>query len=340
MTRRGAGTVIAALILGAATLEAQNSAGLRAARAHMDNLVYDSAIVVAERALEAPGLSGADRIGLYELLGYAYASIDSSRKAVEAFRSLILLAPDREPDPLRVSPKITAQYQVALGRELVARRIRVDSASFVAGEGSAAIRFQVSRAAVVRTRVVGAITVVVDSQSTAGAVAVRWNGLSAAGTPAPPGRYQVIVELTAGTQAGSFGTGLIVSHAPLDTLDHLTALPGYTEQAETELAPRSWAPLGRAASYFGIGLVSVLVLGNPDLVTAVPAGLVAVGTVSLALGLVRSLRAPPLRPVPSAVLYNSLLHDQLARRNEEIAAQNAARRLRVVVTVVQVERGP
>jgi hypothetical protein len=339
MNLRRASVIAATLAVGASALAAQEGPGLRQARALLASLDYDSAVAVAQRALEAPGLARADLPSLYELLGFAYGAMDSTRGAVEAFKALISVAPDREPDQRRVSPKIYTLYQVALGQSLVAQRVRLDSATFVESEGAAAIHFQLSRAALVRTSIVGAVSVVVDSQSGVGAVSARWDGMSATHEPAPPGRYRLVVRVVAGRDTIERSESLVVSHAPLDTVAHLTALPGYTPQAETEQPQRNWSSLSNAASYLSIGIAAVLALHNASLGTGLPGGVLVVGAASLGSGLVFSLRKPPPRPVPSAVLYNRLLGELLARQNEVIAADNVARRRKVVLTVVQLREG-
>jgi hypothetical protein len=338
MTRRAPQIVGLAMLGIASILHAQEGAGVRHVRELNERLQYDSAVVAAESALATPRVSPDDRLALYELLGNMYAAMDSTTRAGVAFENLIQMDPDRAPDPLLVSPKIVNLYNAALGRVLVARHVMVDSASFVAGEGHATIRFQVTRAAAVRTRLVGGgLDIMVDSLPRASAdLSVQWNGLTPAGAPIPPGRYQVIVTASAGGNASDNGrTWLAVSATPRDTVALLTALPDYQEQPETEQPGRSWAPLSAAASYFSVGLAAALVLRNTAFGSALPAGLIVVGSASLASGFVLSLRSPPPRPVESAVLYNRLLRDMLVRRNVEIANANANRRRQVVLTVVQ-----
>jgi len=322
----------------ASILQAQEGAGLRRARELSERLEYDSAVVAAESALATPRVSPGDRLGLYWLLGFMYAAMDSTTRAGVAFENLIQMDPDSAPDPLQVSPKIVNLYNAALGRVLVARHVTVDSASFVAGEGQATIHFQVTRAAAVRTRLVGgSLDWVVDSLPRASAdVSVRWNGLTPAGNPIPPGRYRVIVTVFEGGNASDNGrTWLAVSAAPRDTVVHLTALPDYQEQAETEQPARSWTSLSTAASYLSVGLAAALALRNTAFGSSPLGGLIVVGTASLASGFVFSLGHPPPRPVENAILYNRLLHDMLARRNAEIASENSHRRRQVVLTVVQ-----
>jgi hypothetical protein len=304
-------------------------------------LFYDSAIVAAQQALQLSAVSTADRIGLYELLGYSYSSIDSTSRAIEAFKDLIGLAPDREPDQVRVSPRITSLYMVALGQALAIRHLGVDSATFLAGEPHELIHFQVSRAAIVRTWIqAGRVSVALDSQSLTGPAAISWNGMGPSGAPLPPGRYQVIVEADAGRIQIQRATTVVLSSAPLDTLPHLAALPGYQEQAETVQPQRDWRPLSIAASFLSVGLAATLALHNSSLGSGAPAGMLLVGGATLTSGLVLSLRHPAPRPVASALLYNHLLRDFLTRRNEEIARDNEVLRRKTLLTIVPLPVAP
>src|SRR4051812_15594768 len=82
------------------------------------SLDYAAAIRSAHDAL-ADRIPEATRIAAYEILAFSYAALDSTRQAVEAFRELIFLDPNRTPDVERVSPRITALYALALGQVLV-----------------------------------------------------------------------------------------------------------------------------------------------------------------------------------------------------------------------------
>ena len=107
------------------------------------------------RALAKPNLPVADRIVAYELLGFTYGVLDSNVQAVDAFRSLIFLDPDREPDAIRVTPRITSLYASALGQVLVVRGVRIDSSTFIGGSTALPVRFSLSRPGSVVMRVQG-----------------------------------------------------------------------------------------------------------------------------------------------------------------------------------------
>src|SRR6266571_881317 len=175
MRHSGLLLVLAAGFVPAPSARAQTpqNAALRQALQAYDNVDFTRAIALARRAL-ADRMTGSDQTRAYELLGFAYSATDSQLKAVDAFKQTILLDPDRELDPRRISPKITSLFYSALGQVLVVRQLKVDSARFVGGQGSVPIRFTVTSAARVRTRAVsGAATLLVDSTVVTGTVNLR-----------------------------------------------------------------------------------------------------------------------------------------------------------------------
>jgi hypothetical protein len=56
--------------------------------------------------------------------------------------------------------------------------------------------------------------------------------------------------------------------------------------------------------------------------------------VALITGFVMTLRKPAPRAAEANILYNRLLRDQIARRNQDIAKENVARHQQVQLTVV------
>lgn len=334
-----AGVVAAGLAL-APALAAQQSEAIRRAQTAYDALDFVGAITGAREALAQP-LGRDDRVAAYELLGFSYGALDSTAQAVDAFRRLIFLDPDREPDVERVSPRITSLYASALGQVLVVRRLLVDSATFVAGAGGAPVRFEVSRAARARTRVVGAgVDFVVDTQIVAAGNSARfnWAATDSAGRPLPEGEYQLITTALEGDQNefSSLPHTVRVSHAARDTLPQLTSLPGYEEQPEMVSPPRDWRPMLLSVLYTGVGAGAVLALERGNLGRGPRTALVSVSGAALATGLTMSLRRADPRPSRPNILYNQLLRELLSKRNADIAQENAARRAQVVVTVTPV----
>ena len=135
-------------------LGAQENPTLRRASQAYSDLSYARAIALARQA-SRERLSPKDQARYYELLGFSYASLDSTRQATEAFKQVLMLNPDRGLDATRVSPKITSAFALALAQVLVLREVRVEPTEFVAGVGALPIRFSVTRTARLRTRIVG-----------------------------------------------------------------------------------------------------------------------------------------------------------------------------------------
>jgi hypothetical protein len=316
---------------------AQQRESVRRAQAAYNDLDYAGAIAAARQALAEP-LGRDDQVAVYELLGFAYGALDSTTQAVDAFRQLIFLDPDREPDVERVSPRITSLYASALGQVLVVRRLRVDSATFVAGTGGVPVRFEVSRAAKTRTQVVGqGVRMTIDSQLVAGgaAAAFTWSGLDAQGRPLPEGEYQLIATAVEGERSefSSPPHAFRINQAPRDTLPYLTRLPGYEEQPEMVSPPRDWRPMLQSVLYTGLGAGAFLAVQDGKLGTGPRTAVISVSAAALATGLVLSLRKAEPRPSPSNILYNQLLRELLAKQNADLATENATRRTQVVVTV-------
>jgi hypothetical protein len=257
---------------------------------------------------------------------------------VDAFRQLIFLDPDREPDVERVSPRITSLYAFALGQVLVVRRLQVDSATFIAGQGATSVRFEVSRAARTRTRILGpGVDFVVDSQTVAGSAPTRfeWTAIGPDGKPLAPGDYRFITTAYEGGQ-NEFSSppyAVRLTHGTRDTLPFLTSLPGYQEQPELVSPPRDYRPLLLSVLYTGIGAGAFLVFENNQLGRGPRTALVSISGAALATGLAMSVRKPEPRPSQTNILYNQLLRELLSRQNTEIAQENAVRRSQVLLTV-------
>src|SRR2546422_2522843 len=132
--------VVVLSLVAASALGAQNAqnATLRQALAAYDNLDIPRAIALARQAL-SQRLTGDDQARAWELLGFAYSASDSLLKAVDAFKQAILIDPDRQLDPAKISPKITSSFLLALAQVLVVRQLQVDSAGFVAGVGGGGV---------------------------------------------------------------------------------------------------------------------------------------------------------------------------------------------------------
>lgn len=325
MKLRTGGCLFLAIGFLASPTQAQN-AGVRSARAAYDDLEFEQAIVSAQRALEQ-SLTRVERASAYEVLALSYGALDSTRQAVDAFRELILIDPDREPDPISVSPRITALYFNALGQVLVIRNVEVEGASFVAGQGSLPIEFEIPRQASVHVDAVGGgLDLRIDSLNIAGKARVNWTGLTPDGEPVPPGRYQVIIEAAAGPDQYATQVVLEIVHGPVDSVEHITSITGRTEQEEMMQPGRNWKPLGIATLYTAIAAATSLALENTDLANPPRKEIAAVSFTALVTGLVMSLKKPDAVPVESAILYNQLLREQIEQTNIEISEENVERR--------------
>ncbi len=320
-------------VAGAWALAAQENPVVREAQAAFDGLEFSSAVGLARRALGAD-LSTADRTIAYEVLGFSLGALDSADAAVDAFVQMIVLDPDHDPDRERFPPRLLALYSQALGEVLVVRKLRVDSATFVAGQGAVPIRFDVSRPSWVSTRVVGGgATVLVDSQlADPGPVLVAWSPVAAGGDPLPPATYQVIVSAWEGRNQFQAPTELALSHGTVDTLPHVTELPGFAPRPEMERPPRDWRPLGIASIFTAAVTGASLALENSQLGGA-RREIVSVSLGVLLTGVVLSIRQPDPRPVEANIVHNQMLQQLIQARNQVIAEQNEQLRRQVRITV-------
>ncbi|MFN2571383.1 MAG: hypothetical protein ABR537_07210 [Gemmatimonadales bacterium] len=345
MTGRGIvlAIVLAAGLLTAGQLDAQTiqNATLRRAQQAYDNLDYRGTLTAAQAALRER-LNGFERARAYELLGFTYSGMDSILRAVDAFKQVVLLDPERQLDVNRTSPKALSAFQVALTQVLVVRQLVVDSISFVGGQGAVPIRYTVTQPARVVTRVIGGTTSLrIDSTVATGQVNLRWQARTPSGDPVPEGNYTVVVEASVGQNSFSTSQPIHVSHGAVDTLPHLLSLPGYTDLPETEVPPKSWKPMGLALVYTGIALAGTSALSNGDLGSASLREGGAIGGGIVLAGFIMTLKKPAPQPARGNILYNQLLREQISRRNTEIAQENTRRRQQVALSVVPVARpGP
>lgn len=340
MTRR---CVVLALVLGLtrpsdARAQAAPNATLRRAEQSYESLDYRQALSFAQAALRER-LTGPERARAYEVIGFGYAALDSILKSVAAFKEVVLIDPERQLDPNRVSPKAYSAFDVALRQVLLVRQLGVDSTSFVPGQGAVPIHFMVTQPARVVTRAIGPGTsYLVDSSAWNGQVNLRWSPRLPNGDPVPAGAYTIVVEARLGQNAFSASQAIRVLHGNVDTLPHLTSLPGYQYLPETEIPPQTWRPLGLAFLYTGGAIIGTLGLEGGNLGAGSKRELGVAGAAALVTGFVMTLRKPAPRPAEGNILYNRLLGEQIARRNADIARENVTRRQQVRLTVVPVSK--
>jgi hypothetical protein len=332
-------TLVVAASLWAAVGSAQERPAVRDLRRAYEEFQLDSVVRQGYRLREAGGLTRSEIAQVWELTAFSYAAMDSTAQAVEAFRELIRIDPDREPDVLRVAPRITSLYASALGQVVVVRRVRADSASFVAGTGALPVRFQVSRPARVTVRAIGpGLDTLVDSLTTSGDTRVDWRAIGPDGEPVASGRYQILIAAAAGRDEFQAAQAVDVVRSIVDTVEHLLSLPEYELRPEMVPTPRSFRPMVMTGIFFALAVGAGRALENPSLGGAAATGALAVGTASLLASGALSLRQPPPTRVEVNVLYNQLVRSELARRNDEIARQNADRRRQTRLTIAPVPR--
>jgi len=326
------------LLLWPMALAAQENATLRRAGAAYRDLEYGDAISLCKQALR-DRLRGADQERAYEILGFSFAALDSARQATDAFAQLVLLSPDRELDPARISPKITSLFALARAQVLVVRRFEMDSVRIVAGLQFVPLSFTVTRAARVRARIVGGgREALLDSSRVEGTVRLQWNGVMADGLPPASGSYRLVVEATAGRDSYAASFPLRVNAGSVDTLAHLTALAGYDLLPDSVVPSRSWRPFALASLAAGVVAGTSLALESGKLGGGGRRELLSVSVGTMTLGLLASLKRPAPIPAPANIRYNALVREQLGRRNAELAAQNAARRRQVQLTIKRERR--
>jgi hypothetical protein len=332
--------VIVALLAPVVSAQTIQNATLRRAQQAFDNLDYRQALTAAQASLRER-LSGSERARAYELLGFTYSGMDSILKSVDAFKQVVLLEPERQLDPNRTSPKALSAFQVALTQVLVVRQLVVDSVTFIGGQGSVPIRYTVTQPARVVTRVLGgggATSLRIDSTVATGQVNLRWQARTASGDPLPAGTYTIVVDAAVGQNSFSTSQPIRVAHGVVDTVAHLTSLPGYDYLPETEVPPKSWKPMGLALVYTGAALAGTSALSSGDLgKVSLREGAVIGAGVTIA-GFIMTLKKPAPQPARGNILYNSLLREQIARRNTEIAQENTRRRQQVALTIAPVAR--
>lgn len=331
MILRAVVTAVVAALLTPRLLAAQDSAAVAAVQAAYDSVAYDSVVIKGRAALDLR-LTRPERVRVHELMAFAYAALDSTDLAIDAFRQVIYLDPDRDYDPELVSPNIMSLLGLALGRELVVRGLTLDSVSFVAGAGQARLRFVTTRPAEYEVRIAGAgFDSVVARGSTSGTTNVPWSAVSATG-PVPAGPYDVTVTVSQFQDRYSRALRLLVRHGSVDTTAHLERIEGLDVLPEMETQRRNWIPLALTALAAGVvtGASFALESGPPS---GTRTELFAFNLLALASGVGLSLRQPPPRPVPASIAYNRQVRRMVEERNREIASRNVELRRQVVLTV-------
>jgi hypothetical protein len=103
---------------------------------------------------------------------------------------------------------------------------------------------------------------------------------------------------------------------------------------ETVMPPRSWKPVGLALMATSVALGGSLALESSKLGGGGRREILTIGTGAALVGLLATLKKPAPVPARANILYNSLVREQLAKRNAEIAAENIARRRQVKLAIM------
>lgn len=328
--------LVAALCGTGAPLAAQANATLKRAVDAGTSLEYPTALRLARAAIQER-LTAADLKVAYQLLGTTYAAMDSGAQAQDAFRQLVLLDPEFEFDASNISPKITAQYGLALAQVLVVRHLGMDSASatFVAGRSLMAFKFVLTQRARILTRLVGpAGEVTLDSSVVdPGTARITWNGLLAGGVAPTAGGYRLTIKASSTGNEYSAELPLTIQVAPVDTAPHIAHLEGYDSLPEMVTPARNFRPLGVAAIVTGAIAAATINTDNGSIGNVSRRELKIGASATLLLGLVASFGHPVQVPSEANIRYNHLIADQLVRQNQQIAAANIVRRQEVQLTV-------
>ena len=211
----------------------------------------------------------------------------------------------------------------------------MEGGPFVAG-GSDGVGFvfTVTRGAHVRTRITGpGGDRMLDSAMHDGPVRVGWNGQLSPGHPAASGTYRVIVEASVGRDTYAAAYPVRVDAEAVDTAAHLTAMPGYDLQPETVVPPRSPRPIAAVAVAVAAAAGGTVLLEPSGLSNGARRALIGVSAGTLLTGVIATLKRPAPVPSEANIRYNALVRTQLAQRNADIAADNAARRAEVRLVV-------
>jgi hypothetical protein len=248
-----------------------------------------------------------------------------------------MLDPNRQID---AGPRINGYFNAALSQVLVIRQLRVDSATFATGSqgGGVPIAFTITSRARIMTRAVsGENSILIDSSVVTGTLNLRWGGTLPNGDVVPAGNWTILVEAEgSGQNTFSASQPIRISSTNVDTIAHLTTLPGRSELPET-VVPRSAEPLRTALILAGVTTMGELAFYNRNTTTTTKRQIgIAVSATFLA-GVLAIFRPVP-RPVPANVQYNSLLREELVQRNAEIARQNALLRRQAELTIVPVAK--
>jgi len=331
---------VAAVMMFGAPLVAQRPAAddLRQARALYDRLELER----AGRMLKAlvlpardPAPSPAELVDAYKLLGATLVLMGQVDSGVVAFKAALERDPfvDLEPEeytPAQVGAFAQARRQVFAIAARAPAAMRVDPRT-----ERLRFAFATTHDAGIRAELrLGDSTVTVFEQVSAGFSEIVWNGLTATGRLAPPGRYELRIY---GASRVLEQTGLVSSYFDLrheteafeDTLPPIAPAQLLPERTPATSGLRE---LGKGAAVAGGvmligGALSQSELGNDN---ARPAIVAAAGLVA---GVVAYVASHKRRDIPENIAANRNRLEAVRVANDSIRAHNEAKVARTILVV-------
>lgn len=344
---RGAALLLCALALGAAApLRAQANTEEMLQRAiHLyEQLDIERALTILDQVVSPSAtfeVTDAQRARAYKYLGAILAlkpGAAARDSAVRYFRAAIERDPFVDLDPRSFSPAQIAALAEARDEIFVVAVQPLTPDTTGPGLAPLAVRGVTTHAATLRVelRSGGVTRRVLYAGPNAGVRDITWDGTLADGTPAPPGRYELVLvgrstlhQGLADSAADVFDVSL--SHAPLeDTLPSL---------GHRDLLPEASEP--RLDLLKGLGVAAAALLVQRALsASALGPGRTAlsgvVGGAGVAAGLVAYFAGRARPAIPANVAENARRREARAAANAAIERRNAAvlSHAKVIVTPV------
>ena len=303
--------------------------GIRAYTVHE----YEGGVYLLRRALSENGANALGTTDAARALMYLTATEVARNQrdsALAAAKRLVVLDARYRPDPRSFPAEVLAVYQEARrAAPTVSIRAFGDTAIKAGSEA-----FVVRLGATTSPEIVAAVTNpdgrvlrTLYSGSFRDSIDVRWNGLDAAGSTPPDGRYLIVVQPTARERRSSgdnwtLRLPLELTRPAVDTTPLPPAPPDSVlrpERGDMRGAMRALIP-GVAAGA-AIAILPMVVASEDH---ASSARLFVGGTVAIA-GVAAFLSHHPGRAIPANQQYNRHLRDTWRRNAAEIARRNADR---------------
>ena len=305
---------------------------LRRAQGLYDHLQIEQALPLLRQLISSEWpfpATAAERAEAYKYLGASLLLVGKNDSSVVYFRAALERDPFTDLDPDEFTPPQLREFAAArrLTFAVGVRPVtpaRVDPRServhfTLVATHAAAIRASLRRADT-------AATIPVFNGDIEGVRDVAWDGLTPAGTLAPPGRYELVIEgrsaLGLGADSARVFVDLRQEVEPLeDTLPDLTAAELLPERRDRSIATGDLAKgLAIAATVLGIAHG----LSSDDLGRDATAPTLVAGTATIT-GLVAFIHIRRHPEIPANVGANGERRERRRAANEAIKARNAAK---------------